>query len=123
MLSLASHLADPGRGHIHVLAEGADLRRAGVLVECFRRELRALPSLPRVWLHALEPLLVDVGGPGLPAHDSRPDLRRPQTFARLYLHRYLSNVSRVIWLDHDTIVRHDLGVLYRMQMRGLVAAA
>lgn len=53
---------------------------------------------------------------------NRPDFAKPIAFARLYLHEYLPEVSRVIYLDSDTIVKTDLGPLYRMVMRHPLAA-
>mmetsp|Transcript_76360 Transcript_76360/g.236462 ORF Transcript_76360/g.236462 Transcript_76360/m.236462 type:complete len:202 (+) Transcript_76360:483-1088(+) len=47
---------------------------------------------------------------------------RQQTFARLYLHTYLpSFVPRVLWLDHDTIIRSDVRPLYQMRMSHAIA--
>jgi len=42
---------------------------------------------------------------------------------RLTLHEYLPLAPRALWLDHDTIVKADVGPLYRMRMSHALAAA
>lgn len=121
MLSLGSHAADPSAYTIHLLVTREDLARAEALIACFRRELvEMLPVVPAVQLHELRPLPVDPSS--LSPSAPRPELWKPQTFARLYLHDYLPTARRVIWLDHDTIVRYDLAELYRMRMKRPLAA-
>lgn len=80
-----------------------------------------MPVIPSVLLHELWPLQVNLSS--LPQHWMRPELLRPQTFARLQLHEYVPGARRVIWLDHDTIIRWDIGSIYRMRMHHPLAAA
>lgn len=119
MLSLSSHVGEPHRCHIHLFVVERDLARAADLVLCFRRELDMLPAVPEVSLHTIRPYInfTSFSGPVM-----RPYLLKPQTFVRLFLDRYFPDIRRVIWMDHDTIVKYDVGALFRRQMRTPIAA-
>mmetsp|Transcript_40351 Transcript_40351/g.128227 ORF Transcript_40351/g.128227 Transcript_40351/m.128227 type:complete len:347 (+) Transcript_40351:87-1127(+) len=119
MTSLSRHLREAGRCRIHLIVSGADMERAAQMVECFRQNLSFSRVVPSVVLHRLIP--VNISGLGT---TYRRHLLKQQTFARLHLHEYLpQTVSRVIWLDHDTIVKSDLRQLYQMRMEHAIAAA
>jgi len=124
MLSLARHLEAPGQCSMHVIAPRESMEQAQAVVECFKRELAALPAIPAVSLHELRPRLnvTDLDPRTREGDAFRQWLMKPQTFTRLYLDDYLPEVPRVLWLDHDVVVRADVAPLYRMRMRHPIAA-
>lgn len=116
MLSLAEHLQDPSSCTIHLIVAKMDVEKASRLVDCFREERGLWPA---VEIRTLAE--VDISGLST---QYRRHLMKQQTFARVYLHDYLPpDVHRVLWLDHDTIVRSDVRQLYQMRMRHSIAAA
>mmetsp|Transcript_118583 Transcript_118583/g.369395 ORF Transcript_118583/g.369395 Transcript_118583/m.369395 type:complete len:349 (+) Transcript_118583:63-1109(+) len=123
MVSLSLHLASPASCTIHLFIAAADMRKAELLPECLRRELSALPAAPAVLLHELRPLAFDYAGAFNSSIFRSNFLKVPQALVRLYLHEYLPAVPRVLWLDHDTILKADVGQLYRMHMKYALAAA
>lgn len=123
MLSLARHLEQPRACTIHLVVARAERPQAVGLVECFRRELGHMPELPSVLLHDLRPLPFDVRSLVAANLQMNHRMANNYTFVRLYLHEYLPTVSRVLWLDSDTIVRADVAPLFRLAMRHPIAAA
>lgn len=122
MLSLGRQLAEPGGCSLHVVVPGADIDKAKDMVECFRRELSDLPAIPKVELHALvERTSVNISE-GWRSRHHRPELINPLNFARFYLHEYLPDAPRVLWLDLDTIVLSDIAPLFQSEMQHVVAA-
>jgi len=126
MVSLGRHQRSPGECSIHLIVAREALPEAEALMERFRQELAGLPALPELLLHELREPPLDLGA--LQQRSEAGELYRswlvkPQTFARLQLHEYLPAAPRALWLDHDTIVKADLGPLYRMHMEHAVAAA
>lgn len=118
MISVSLHAREPGLCTIHIVVSKEDAERAEELVKCFRHEVAVLPAVPEVVLHHLVPANVSALKTTYRRH-----LLKPQTFARLRLHEYLPNsVPRVVWFDHDTIVRSDVGALYRTDMSHAIAA-
>eukprot|EP00927_Polykrikos_kofoidii_P028840 TRINITY_DN25057_c0_g2_i1.p1 TRINITY_DN25057_c0_g2~~TRINITY_DN25057_c0_g2_i1.p1 ORF type:complete len:257 (+),score=2.81 TRINITY_DN25057_c0_g2_i1:53-772(+) len=89
------------------------------MAECFRQhiETRVWPSrMPTLNVHKVVPV------PFATRESLDIDVANMQG-ARLILHYYLSgDVPRALWLDTDTIVRADLGKLFRMRMTSPVAA-
>mmetsp|Transcript_155016 Transcript_155016/g.496882 ORF Transcript_155016/g.496882 Transcript_155016/m.496882 type:complete len:334 (-) Transcript_155016:185-1186(-) len=115
MVSLASHLPVGTRCSIHVIVAEVDVQVARDLVECFNFRVSYLPVAPMVLIHEFQPLPFPLAFYGMPL---------AFYWTRIYLHRYLpASASRVLWLDHDTIVKDDVTKLYRMQMRGPIAGA
>lgn len=124
MTSLSRFLRDPGRCSVHVIVPAASLPRAERLAECFRAAARGLGATPAVRLHALRPLPFDVTSLSKEDWHARTDLlNNEMKYQKLYLHEYLPTVPRALWLDTDTIVRADVGPLYRMRMAHALAAA
>lgn len=124
MVSLTRHLTDPGDATIHVILPREQLALMRSVLGCYRRELAALPKLPNVTLHEMQPWM-EVGklDPRMRGEPYRRWLLKPATFTRTHLEDYLPNAPRVLWLDHDTLVKADVRPLYRMRMRQPVAAA
>mmetsp|Transcript_48890 Transcript_48890/g.98580 ORF Transcript_48890/g.98580 Transcript_48890/m.98580 type:complete len:286 (+) Transcript_48890:212-1069(+) len=117
MFSLVSHMEEPSQCTIHFVVERSDMEKAARLIDCLRQALPVGSDAPAIELHTL----TEVNMSDL--HTSyRRHLIKQQTFARLYLHAYLPpSVRRVLWLDHDTIIRSDVRPLYQMQMRHAIA--
>eukprot|EP00747_Dinoflagellata_sp_TGD_P195475 gnl/TRDRNA2_/TRDRNA2_64200_c1_seq1.p1 gnl/TRDRNA2_/TRDRNA2_64200_c1~~gnl/TRDRNA2_/TRDRNA2_64200_c1_seq1.p1 ORF type:complete len:191 (+),score=13.83 gnl/TRDRNA2_/TRDRNA2_64200_c1_seq1:2-574(+) len=46
----------------------------------------------------------------------------PHIFVRAYIHEYLPAVPRAIWLDHDTVIKSDISLLYQVPMKNALAA-
>mmetsp|Transcript_127649 Transcript_127649/g.272180 ORF Transcript_127649/g.272180 Transcript_127649/m.272180 type:complete len:376 (+) Transcript_127649:69-1196(+) len=115
MVSLTRHIGTPGRCVIHVIVPRSDMIQARGLLDCFRHE--SAESTPSVVLHEFRPLPFDtttfwtLGG-----------TTHPLTYSRYFLDEYMPGVPRAIWLDTDTIVKADLGPLYRMPMKHMIAA-
>jgi len=126
MLSLSRHADAPGECEIHVIVHPAEMEQAARLVECFKTELDELMTVPAVKLHQLQPITLNLSSFKEVWREVWPTGARalkPLTFAQLYLQEYLPLAPRAIWLDTDTIVRSDVGRLYRMPMKSAMAAA
>lgn len=134
MLSLTRGLAQPSACTVHLIVPERDLLAASHLVSCFRSELLSklnsssvVPSAPTVMLHKMHPQRWDPTAIG--ANVSVPEwtkrlLSTPAAYSRLYLAEYIpKNISRVLWLDTDTIVQGDIKPLFAMQMDHAIAAA
>lgn len=122
MLSLARNLAKPHQCSIHLIVSDDDYNQAEEVVECFKRELAASPSIPVVLVHRMLPLPVDVRALDRATPARLYDRNVPQMYVRWYLHEYLPNASRAIWLDADTLVRADVAPLLRAASRATLAA-
>eukprot|EP00425_Heterocapsa_triquetra_P037088 CAMPEP_0195083772 /NCGR_PEP_ID=MMETSP0448-20130528/24624_1 /TAXON_ID=66468 /ORGANISM="Heterocapsa triquestra, Strain CCMP 448" /LENGTH=321 /DNA_ID=CAMNT_0040117013 /DNA_START=194 /DNA_END=1155 /DNA_ORIENTATION=- len=122
MLSLAEHLAQPGRCVIHAIVPPQDAELAERVAACFRRKHAvARPTAsaaPEVRVHALRqpPVLNSSVGGTLEAQEI------PASYALVYLHEYMPEISRVLWLDTHTIVKSDVARLYQMPLRQPIAA-
>lgn len=125
MLSLSRHLAEAQSCWIHVLVEKVHLDQAEAVLGCFRRELAALPVIPKVTLHELRPIPFNTSqfydANFFKGHDGRHTVKA-ETYARFYLHEYLPTAPRALWIDTDTIVRADIRPLYQMRLRHALAA-
>lgn len=122
MLSATWHLQFPELCTFHVFVQVQHVTQLGRSLDCFRSHLVALPAMPRVKVHTLP---LDAGAGMLVSgvrKSERPELRSVENNVRIFLADYLPNLSRVIWLDADTIVRHDLINLYGALANGVVAA-
>jgi len=111
LLSLSRSLERPRDCRVHLLVAGEDAARARGLGACLLRELGPGAAAPAVEVHALRAEAVRFNSSkiaGLP--DSKAK------FFKFYLADLLPGVDRVLYLDTDTIVRTDLGPLYRMPM-------
>lgn len=111
--------------HIHIVVSPAEIDAAESMLTCFRAALGG--ATPRVSLHELRELPYDLEDFRSVWEEVWPlGARRfltPVVFVRLHLHEYFPDLSRVVWLDSDTIVRSDVGELYRMEMQSPLAAA
>mmetsp|Transcript_68303 Transcript_68303/g.188993 ORF Transcript_68303/g.188993 Transcript_68303/m.188993 type:complete len:333 (-) Transcript_68303:76-1074(-) len=114
MISLTHHLASPGSCSIHVVVPPDELLKAEALVRCFRHETGTLPGTPAIILHELRPLPFPLAYYQVPL---------AIYWTRVFLHEYLPTAPRVIWLDHDTVIRADLSELYKMRMEHALAGA
>jgi len=118
MLSLAKRLKEPEHCVIHFVVSAVDMELANELVQCFKRELAPkMKVLPEVQLHLAPHVRFNYLN-----YIRRLWLCKDQAFARIYLPQILPNVDRVLYLDFDTIVKDDVGPLYRMQMNHSMAA-
>lgn len=122
MVSLARNLQDPGGCTIHVVLPASDLSDGEELVGCFKREIAPFISqTPEVDLQAMKALPFDSTDFIAPEGSER--FLDPSNWAKLVLHEYLpESAPRAIYLDVDTIVQSDMGVLYRMRMQHVLAA-
>eukprot|EP00927_Polykrikos_kofoidii_P045429 TRINITY_DN39408_c0_g2_i1.p1 TRINITY_DN39408_c0_g2~~TRINITY_DN39408_c0_g2_i1.p1 ORF type:complete len:304 (-),score=18.62 TRINITY_DN39408_c0_g2_i1:495-1304(-) len=119
MVSLSLHSKDPSSVSIYVIISQDDMGGARRLLDCFQMETAALAAAPTVTLLDMQPIGVNVSRlRNIP----RNDLLRSQNFVRFYVHRYLPFVERAIWLDHDTIIQHDVAELFGIRMRHPLAA-
>eukprot|EP00929_Paragymnodinium_shiwhaense_P104432 TRINITY_DN68862_c0_g1_i1.p1 TRINITY_DN68862_c0_g1~~TRINITY_DN68862_c0_g1_i1.p1 ORF type:complete len:376 (-),score=88.97 TRINITY_DN68862_c0_g1_i1:75-1202(-) len=127
MLSLSRHLEAPGACTIHLIVHGADFEQAARLVECLQVELEdTLPALPTFRIHELRPLGLNISSFREAWQEVWPSgsaFFTPMSFVQLYLHEYLPDVPRAIWLHCETLVKADVGKLYRTRMSAPVAAA
>lgn len=123
MVSLSRSLQDPGQCTIHVVLYDGDVESAGSLIDCFTRCLELLPATPTVRVHRYEfdPLMLKVSR--YSRYRNHHVTAKPITWARLRFEEYLPSVRRVLYLDTDTIVKSDVGALYRMHMNYPLAAA
>ena len=118
MLSVARHLKADAECVIHVIVPQSDMFAAKGMVDCFYHEAVRLASTVSIRLHEFQPLPFNVHTYRRYGGDCHPLM-----FARFYLPEYMPGVPRVIWLDTDTIANTDLGLLYRLPMKHMVAAA
>lgn len=123
MLSLARNLLDPQQCTIHLIAASLDMDHTKQITECFTGELVRFgyTHVPSVVMHEMRPIRFDFGK--FTQSFRRDLLEQPHTFVRFYIHEYLPAAPRALWLDHDTIVKADVGPLYRMRMTQPLAAA
>jgi len=127
--SLARNVPSEESLSVHVVVPQDHVDRAKAILGCFSDEVAGLP--PRdlhVQVYPMRRLGFDTGPMlnttrGWMRSWGNLRLSRPTVFARFYLHEMLPReVERVLWLDVDTIVKGDLGPLYRMRMTRPVAA-
>mmetsp|Transcript_16396 Transcript_16396/g.34276 ORF Transcript_16396/g.34276 Transcript_16396/m.34276 type:complete len:355 (+) Transcript_16396:52-1116(+) len=123
MVSLIRHLEDPEYCTVHVVLADEDDKKKASLLKCFESALEGLPRLPQVRFHPyrFDPVFLKLSR--YPRRRTHHVTRKPITWARLRLDQYLPNVSRVLYLDTDTIVKSDIGPLFRMHLRFGIAAA
>lgn len=116
MISVSRNLRPETKCIIHVLVPEEDMPLAEHLKLCFHAELHASGiDLVTVTLHILRPLPFGIRG--------RKSWVWPSaSFAPFYIHKYLSGVTRAIYLDTDIVVKSDLATLYRIPMRYPLAA-
>lgn len=120
MISLARHLEAPNECVIHLIVSKDDMGLANQVVRVFRHVLTDHSVIPNVTLHELQPLPLDINSLEIPWF--RHELLKAQNYVRYYLHQYLPDVPRALWLDTDTIVAADVRPLYQMRMRNALAA-
>lgn len=117
MESLSVHLSAPENCTIHLIVPQVDHEKALSLAQCFRQRLQAAGHLPEVVIHDVRPT------PIAAAYPDRTDLQgHAAAYARLFLPEYLPNVSRVVYLDSDTLLRGDLTPLFEMPLTHALAA-
>eukprot|EP00927_Polykrikos_kofoidii_P042463 TRINITY_DN36434_c0_g1_i1.p1 TRINITY_DN36434_c0_g1~~TRINITY_DN36434_c0_g1_i1.p1 ORF type:complete len:1416 (-),score=212.89 TRINITY_DN36434_c0_g1_i1:185-3967(-) len=122
MVSLSIHLSQPQKCTIHLIVNHSDHYAARRLVTRFRSVLRATQPVPGVTLQALRSPSDQTQGLTNMCPSGRNELVCPENMARFYLHKYLPDVKRVIWLDVDTLVQADTRELYKMHMNFALAA-
>lgn len=121
MVSLSQHLQDSGNCTIHVVLYKADMEGTGDLVDCFNAALGGRAPRVRFHEHRFDPVVLKFSR--YPRYRTHHVTRSPITWARLRLDEYLPGVSRVLYLDTDTIVQADVGRLFQMQMTHPLAAS
>lgn len=119
MFSVGKHFSAGEAFLIHLIVPEQDMPKASRLAECFQTamEQRRNCSSPFVKIQKARhmPLRVD--------YQDRPDLQgHAVAFARLFMPDYLPDVSRVLYLDADTLARGDLSPLFRLPLDSPLAA-
>uniref|UniRef100_A0A7S2H2R0 Hexosyltransferase n=1 Tax=Alexandrium andersonii TaxID=327968 RepID=A0A7S2H2R0_9DINO len=118
LISLSRSLERPRECSVHIVVSEEDADAARDLLECFRVEL-GTSNVPAVQVHALSSEAVPFDPSRITSH---PHLSHSKSaFFRFYLGELLPEVDRVLYLDTDTIVRADVGQLYRMPMEHAIA--
>lgn len=121
LISLSRSQARPEDCHVHLVVPPEDAARAAELGECLRRELGPARAAPTLEVHAFQREAMPFDPAKVTGH---PHLTGSKAvFFRLYLHEVLPDKERVLYLDTDTIVKADLGPLYRMPMRHTIACS
>ncbi|CAK0814456.1 unnamed protein product [Prorocentrum cordatum] len=127
--SLARNVPSEESLSVHVVVPQEHVGRANAVLGCFSEEVKDLPPRDlRVQVYPMKKLGFDTSPMlnttrGWMRSWGNLRLSRPTVFARFYLHEMLPReVERVLWLDVDTIVKGDVGPLYRMRMTRPVAA-
>lgn len=118
MQSLTLHLGSPELCSIHLIVPPADVQQALNLVTCFQQLVQhGNGTVPHVEVYQAHPMHFKVDYRG------RPDLQgHASAYTRFLIPEYLPNVSRVVYLDTDTLVRGDLTPLFDMQLNHSLAA-
>lgn len=117
MRSLVLHVRSRDRYVLHLVVPSTDLPQAQRFVNCFRQAVGTSSGMPQVELHEERrpPFAVE--------YRDRPDLQgHGAAFARLAVAEYLPNVSRVVYLDSDTLVVGDLAELFELPLHSALAA-
>lgn len=115
MISLASHAITPATCTIHLIVDRTDIEYAKHVVECFKYKTVSLNAGPIVLVHRFQRLPFPLEFYKMPL---------AMYWTRIFLDQYLpTSVLRAIWLDHDTIIKDDIGHLYRMHMDYALAGA
>ena len=89
-------------------------------------DTRAAPLLREMAArHGVEIRILDASAGSVQSFDSTSDYGRPSsaTYWRLLLAHLLEDVDRLIYLDADLIVRHDLGALWATELGAAPLAA
>jgi len=122
MVSLSRHLPNASQCTIHLVLYEVDNASALRLLECFESALGTVPQMPGVVIHPyrFDPMVFAVRR--YARQRQHHVTAKPITWARLRLHEYLPTVPRVLYLDTDTVVKSDVGRLYRMHMEYGLAA-
>eukprot|EP00927_Polykrikos_kofoidii_P020279 TRINITY_DN19580_c0_g1_i1.p1 TRINITY_DN19580_c0_g1~~TRINITY_DN19580_c0_g1_i1.p1 ORF type:complete len:496 (-),score=74.56 TRINITY_DN19580_c0_g1_i1:220-1623(-) len=123
VISLISGIFRPEHCTVHLVVGNSDWYAAKKIIARMRQFLRPTHSLPSVVLHALRPVRFNLLSLLKSCQRCRGDLVVAQNFVRFYLHEYLPEVDRVIWLDTDTLIRADVRALHEMRFDSVVAAA
>jgi hypothetical protein len=110
MLSLSQSLGNPHRAVIHLVVPAVDMALAMGFRECFYKQFEPAQKHPTLEVHPLRPLPFDPGRNPHTTYLSGNSL----TYARWLAPEYLPNVSKLFYLDTDTLVRVDIRPLYEM---------
>jgi hypothetical protein len=110
-LSASRHMPRPGNLIIHLITPAKDRPLAEKFIQCFQKQFKGGES-PTIHLYDLRPVRIDIGKSNHAGHLQGVS----ETYVRWYLGEYLANVSRVIYLDTDTIVQDDLTNFYGIDL-------
>lgn len=94
---------------IHLIVPSEDVQSAADFVSCFKNQFHSSESYPNVEIHSEIPMTFD---PGRNEHTKWLS-GNTMTYARWYLPQYLPEVSRVLYIDTDTIVRRSISALFK----------
>jgi lipopolysaccharide biosynthesis glycosyltransferase len=86
--------------------------------QCFEAQFREKPH-PTVKLYDMKPVRIDIGKS---AH-ARQLQGVSETYVRWYLGEYLPDISRVVYIDTDTIVQEDITKFFTMNISDNIIAA
>jgi hypothetical protein len=118
LLSASRTIANPGKLVIHLIVPPSERGLAAKFVQCFAAQFRG-EEHPTVHLYGMQPVRAEIGHQKHALHLEGCT----ETYVRWYLGEYLTNVSRVIYIDTDTIVQDDLTQLYNMDLKDNIIAA
>lgn len=119
MLSLSLHSSAPHLV-IHLFVPESDMQAASHLSQCFQQQLAGAGlsgGMPELLIDQIRPMPIAVNY----QHWQKYGAAGAQ--ARLFLHEWLLQVHRLLYLDGDTLVLGDVAELYAKPMSYLVAAA
>lgn len=120
MLSLGLHNEAPNMV-IHLLVPPADVQVAEHLKRCLQQQLQMVVlngGMPKVEITMMWKMPFDVDYPWSESIAAGHEGAQ----GRLFLQEYLPQVSRIIYLDSDTLVLGDLSPLFARQMNSSLAA-
>ena len=123
--SIAVNTKHASRLHFHIvyLRGNADVAVLTRMLAC-NDLFRGCNGVPKVDLHELDGDMINapMSAYGEEKHATR--LISPSNYARLYFHRILPEIDKIVYIDLDTIVKGDIVRLWdETDLHGMVIAA
>lgn len=114
LASLSSHAA-PGRHYtVHILQDDLDIRTRRLLGQCLQQSHVTLN-----FITCDAAVIEKLAGTAIP----RSRIWTYHALSKLFLQHLLPQLTRVIWLDADTICQTDIGELYDADLEGRALGA